>query len=289
MKNKVIISSDSTCDLSPELVEKYGILIDPMPIILGEKVYSDGIDITPDDLFEYSRRTGSLAKTSAHNMQHYHDLFERLTADGSEVVHFDISGSMSGSYNNARMAAQDFPGVCVIDSRNLSTGIGLLVLRAAELARDGMSGSEIADTINGMTDKVDASFVIDTLEFLHKGGRCSSVALLGSNLLKLKPCIEVVEGAMGVGKKYRGKIEDVMVEYVRARLADTSDIDLSRIFITHTCENDETVKRVRAEVEKLADFDEILETRAGCTVSVHCGPNTLGVLFIRKNPIRSER
>lgn len=285
MERKVIISCDSCADLSQELVEKYNIAVNPMPIMLGDKQYADGVDIQVEDLFKYARETKQLAKTSAQNTAFFENYFNNLTADGSEVVHFTISSSMSGSYNFARIAAAGIDGVYVIDSANLSTGIALLALKACELAEEGKSGAEIEEEINALKPYVDSSFVIDTLEFLHKGGRCSAVAMLGANVLKLKPCIEVTDGKMDVGKKYRGKIEDVIRTYVKERLASTDDIDLHRIFITHTCGEDAPVVKDVADIVKAAaPFEEVLTTNAGCIVSAHCGPGTLGVLFIRKTP-----
>ena len=285
-ENKVIISCDSTADLSPELIERFGIKVNHLPVIMNDTPYVDGITITPADIFDYYKTTGQLAKTSAHNVQDYLDFFTPFVNEGYSVVHFIISSSMSASFNNARMAASELSGVYVIDSKNLSTGIGLQVLRAAELARDGMDAKSIAEQVSTLWERVDTSFILDTLQFLHKGGRCSSVAALGANLLKLKPCIEVKNGAMDVGKKYRGKLMDVLLEYTEARLKDIDDIELDRIFVTHTCgDNSDLVRAVREKVQQLAPFKEVLETQAGCSVSVHCGPNTLGVLFIRKTPL----
>ena len=283
MNKKVIISCDSTVDLTPELIERFGIVINPMPIIMGDKTLRDGIDVKPADLFDYTKSTGKLATTSAPNTDMYQTMFESLTADGSEVIHFPISSSLSGSYNFARLAAEEVEGVWVVDSQNLSTGIALLALKASELVAEGLSAAEIVEQINALVPKVDASFVIDTLEFLHKGGRCSAIAMLGANVLKLKPCIEVTNGAMGVGKKYRGKMADVLKTYVDERLAEIDDIDTSRIFVTHTCTDPAMAQAIIDQVAATGKFDEILTSTAGCTVSAHCGPNTLGILYMRKS------
>ena len=210
MKKQIIISSDSTCDLSRELIDRYNIRILPMGVTLGDNSYRDGVDITPDDLYAYVEKTGQLPKTSAINMAENADYFEELTRDGSAVIHFTISASMSATYNNARMAAEDFEDVYVVDAKNLSTGSGLLVLAAAEMAQQGLEAKEIAQKVSELADYVDASFVVDNLEYLAKGGRCSAVAAFGANLLQLKPCISVKNGAMGVSKKYRGKFEKVL-------------------------------------------------------------------------------
>ncbi len=283
MSKKVRISCDSIVDLSQELVDRYSIVINPMPVTVGDKQHFDGVDVHPEDLFNFTRETGELAKTSAPNTAAYAELFEKLTADGDEVIHFAISSSMSGSYNFARLAAEDFDGVYVVDSANLSTGSGLLALKACDYAADGLSAAEIVEKIEELKPCVDASFVVDTLTFLHKGGRCSAVAMLGANLLKLKPCIEVTAGAMDVGKKYRGKIGDVMKNYAEERLAFAADVNTDRCFVTSTCEDDEIPEMIADIVRASGIFKEVLITKAGCTVSAHCGPNTLGVLFIRNS------
>lgn len=282
---KIIISSDSTCDLSPELKEKYGISIIPLGVTLGTNVYRDGVDITPDDIYAHHAKTGELPKTTATNVGEGIEYFEELTKDGDAVIHFTISSTMSSTYNNSCMAADDFDNVYVIDAQNLSTGSGLLVLAAAEMAQSGMEATAIVEKIEALRSCVDASFVIDSLEYLHKGGRCSALAMLGANLLKLKPCIEVKEGSMGVGKKYRGMYGRVLSEYVDERLQNVDDIDTSRVFVTHAGCDPEIVNAVVEQVKAKGIFKEVLLTRAGCTVSSHCGANTLGVLFIRKSPI----
>ena len=285
MSINISITSDSTCDLSSELKERYNIGILPLGVTLGDKNYLDGVDITPDDIYEHHAKTGELPKTSAANMSDCIDFFQKFVDEGKAVIHFTISSEMSSTYNNSRMAAEEFDNVYVIDSKNLSTGGGLLVVAAAEMAAKGMEPATIAEEVRKLVDCVDASFVIDSLEYLHKGGRCSAVAMLGANLLKLKPCIEVKNGSMGVGKKYRGKFLDVLKTYAAERIGDGSGIDLDRVFVTHAGCDKEIVDTVVAEVKKLAPFKEVFVTRAGCTISSHCGRNTLGVLFIRNNPI----
>ena len=281
MSKKVIIASDSTCDLSPELIEKYGIKILPLSVRLGENDYKDGVDVTPDDIYEHYRKTGELPKTAAVNVSDFADFFESATEAGSEVVVFTISALMSSTYNNARLASEDFNGVYAVDTKNLSTGGGLLVLKAADMAAEGYTAEEIAKTCEALTDKVDASFVIDDLEFLYKGGRCSALERFGANLLKLKPCITVKDAKMGVGKKYRGNFADVLPKYVEDRIGDGSEIEKGRVFVTHAgC--DMNVVNGCVEQVKALGFEEVLITRAGCTISSHCGQNTLGVLFLRK-------
>lgn len=283
--SKIIISSDSTCDLSAELKEKYGIKIIPLGITLGTQVYRDGVDITPEDIYAHHEKTGELPKTTASNVGECIDYFTELKKDGDTIIHITISSKMSSTYNNTCMAAEEFDDVYVIDAQNLSTGSGLLVLAAAEMAQSGMAAADIVAKLEELKPCVDASFVIDSLEYLHKGGRCSALAMLGANLLKLKPCIEVKNGSMGVGKKYRGAYGRVLSEYVDERLQNVDDIDTSRVFVTHAGCDEDIVNAVVEQVKSKGIFDEVLLTRAGCTVSSHCGANTLGVLFIRKSPI----
>ena len=268
MNKSIIIASDSTCDLSAELIDRYQIRVLPLGVTLGDEVYRDGVDVTPDDIYAYHAKTGRLPKTSAINVAESADFFAELTRDGAPVIFFTISSSMSATYNNARMAAEEFENVYVVDSKNLSTGNGLLVVAAAEMAKRGMEAEEIAAKASALADCVDASFIVDNLEYLAKGGRCSSVA------------------AMGVGKKYRGKFGKVLLEYVAERLADGEDVDLDRVFVTHAGCDAEIVESVVEAVKKTLPFKEVFVTRAGCTISSHCGANTLGVLFVRKTPLR---
>lgn len=290
MTQKIIISCDSTADLSAELLERFDIRVSPLSIVKDEQTLKDGIDITQQDIFKYKEQTGKLLKTCAPNLAECENTlkgYKEEFGDDCSIIHFDISSEMSSTYANYVNAAEDFSDVYIVDSRNLSTGIGLLVLRAAELRDKGLSAKEIFDEINNLRDKVDATFVIDTLEYLHKGGRCSTVAMLGANLLKLKPEIEVRGGNMSVGKKYRGKIGDCFLNYVKDMLTDVDSIETDRIFVTHTVDEDkmDMVDSVVKLVKELVPFKEVLVTRAGCTVSVHCGPNTLGILFIRKSNV----
>lgn len=285
MDKKIVITSDSTTDLSAELKERYGVQIIPLSVTLGDITYRDGVDIDPDRVYEHHAKTGELPKTVAANMMECVDFFKQWTDKGLSVIHFSLSSKMSATYNNARMAAEELENVYVVDTANLSTGGGLLVIAAAEMAAKGMEAKDIFDEVQKLIPCVDASFIIDNLEYLHKGGRCSAVAMLGANLLKLKPCIEVKNGSMGVGKKYRGRFGDVLLTYAEERIGDGSDIDLDRVFVTHAGCDKEIVDNVVEKVKSLAPFKEVFVTRAGCTISSHCGRNTLGVLFIRKQPI----
>lgn len=286
MANKILLSSDSTTDLSAELIERYNVHINPLLITMGDKSYIDGVEAKPDDLYEFAARTGTLAKTAAVGVGEHIEFFENLTKDGDEVLYFTVSSSMSANFNNARLAAESVRGVYVIDTKNLSTGGGLLVLAAADMIEKGLSAAETAERVSALADNVDASFVVDDLNYLAKGGRCSSVAALGANLLKLKPCIVVKNGAMGVEKKYRGKFADVLKTYISERLADADDIDLNRVFVTHAGVDGEILDSAVEQVKSLLPFKEVFATRAGCTISAHCGKNTLGVLFVRKTPLK---
>lgn len=286
MSENIKITCDSTCDLSNELLEKYDITVCPLTVNMGEDSFRDGIDATPDDIYNYYEKTGKLAKTAAVNMVEYEEFFKKNLKPDGAIIHFCISSSMSVTYNNARLAAENVGNVYVIDTANLSTGSALLALKACDMREQGMAAADIAEKLEEIKKNVDASFVIDSLLYLYKGGRCSGVAALGANLLKLKPCIEVKGGAMGVGKKYRGKFDAVLKQYAAERLENAEDIDMRRVFVTHAGCDPQLVEDIVALVKSTLPFEEILVTRAGCTVSTHCGRNTLGVLFVRKSPIQ---
>mgnify|MGYP002627188232 CR=1 FL=1 len=276
------ISADSTCDLSPELIERYGIAITPLTIIKDGKPYVDGVEITPDDIYQYVNETGKLCNTAAVSTGEYIDFFTSQLESADAVIHFTISSDMSACFQNAQLAAADIPGVYPVDARNLSTGIGQLALDAAVLADKGLDAEEIVSILNDKKEKLDVSFLIDTLTYLWKGGRCSGVAALGANLLGLKPCIEVKNGEMGVGKKYRGNLKKCLVQYVHDRLEGRDDIDTTRIFITDSGVSEEIRQAVHEAVAECQPFEEICHTRAGSTISNHCGPNTLGILYYHK-------
>ncbi len=277
------ILSDSTCDLSKELVQKYDLGIIPLYVRLGDEEYLDGVNISPEELYKWSDEHGETPKTAAASVE---DISKYLDPDSSdEYIIFTISSSMSASFNNVRLAAEDLEmsdRVYVIDSANLSTGIGLLVLYAAEMAKAGKSAKEIVQEIENTKAKVRASFVIDTLVYLHRGGRCSGVAALLGTALKLHPRIAVADGAMHPEKKYRGSSKRFVLDYVRDMEAELKNARPERVFITHSGCDREIVEAVRDYLSGLGIFDEILETRAGGVVSSHCGPGTLGVLFIAK-------
>ena len=280
MKYKIL--SDSTCDLSPDLVRRYDIGILPLIVVKADQEYLDGQTITPKDIFDHVAAGGSLCSTAARSVAAYQEAFARYAGEYDGVVHINISSDFSSSYQNACIAAQDFDNVRVVDSRNLSTGQGLVVLKACELAKSAQSVDQLKAELDAFTPRVEASFVLDKLEYMVKGGRCSSAAALGANLLNLKPSIEVKDGKMSVVKKYRGKYDRCLQNYVKDRLENREDIDRGTLFITHTPVSDECLEAVQEAVRECGRFDNIYETEAGCTVSCHCGPGTLGVLFVRK-------
>ena len=285
MSEKILITSDSTTDLSQELIERYNVQIIPLGVTMGDKTYADGVDINPEIIYENYEKTGELPKTSAANIDQCIEFFKKYVDEGYTLIHFTISSQMSSTYQNAVIAGEEVGNVYVVDTKNLSTGGGLLVCAAGDMLTLGKSAEEIALECSKLAAFVDASFIVDDLEFLHKGGRCSAVAKFGANVLKLKPCIVVKDGSMGVASKYRGNFLSVLLKYINDRIGDASDISLDRIFITHAGCDDEICDACVEEVKKLAPFKEVLLTRAGCTVSAHCGRNTLGVLFIRNTPV----
>lgn len=279
---KIKISSDSTCDLSKEYIEEHNIGIVPLVVIKNGENFRDGIDITPDVIFAHVNGGGDLCTTSAANVNDYMNVFEQYTKEYDAVIHINIGSGFSSSYQNACLAAKEFENVYVVDSMNLSTGHGLVVVEAVKMAENGEKPEKIYEALNDLVPRVEASFVLDRLDYMVKGGRCSAVAALGASLLQLKPCIEVVDGKMGVCKKYRGSYEKALGNYVKDRLQDRENIDTERIFVTHTETPDTVVDSVKAKVNEYKTFDIVDETVAGCTVSCHCGPNTLGILFVRK-------
>lgn len=278
---KIKILSDSTCDLSPEILDRFNISIIPLYVIKDGKTHSDGIDITTADIFEHVAAGGDLCTTAAINIAEYQRWFAETLKEYDGIIHINISSEFSCCYQNACLAAEDYPNVRVIDSRNLSTGQGLVVLEACRLASEYDDLDKIKTELDAYTSKVEASFLLDQLNYMVKGGRCSTVAALGANLLSLKPCIEVKDGKMSVVKKYRGNYAKCLSTYVKDRLCDRNDIDKSTLFITHTPVSDACLAAVNEAVDTYGNFETVYRTEAGCTVSCHCGPGTLGVLFVR--------
>ena len=281
---KIRISADSTCDLSPEQIQEHHIAIIPLHINMGGKSYQDGIDITPKEIFAHVAAGNPLCSTSAVSIGEYRAFFQEQLKDADALIHVNIGSGFSSTHQNAVAAAEGMDNVCVIDSRNLSTGHGHVVMEACRLAEAGTDIHDIEAQLNELAPRVDTSFLLDRLEYRVKGGRCSSVVALGANLLHLKPCIEVIDNKMIVGKKYRGNYVKCMDRYVRERLTAVDDIIYEDIFITHTPVSDEILKTVRAAVNDCGKFKHIYETKAGCTISCHCGEGCLGILYVHKNP-----
>ena len=275
--SNVKVSSDSISDLG-RLFEERGIARLPIPIVLGDRTGLDG-DITPSDIYDFFDRTKTTPKTSAITPEEYYNFFSTQTEDGSELVHFTISSEMSSCYRNAVAAGERCKGVYVVDSRNLSTGAGLLVLYADDLAKAGLSGAEIKAKADARSGAVQASFVVDTMTFLYRGGRCSGVAAFIASVLKIKPCIAVTGGKMEVCQKYRGSTDKAIVKYVADTLRSYPDPDLKYVFVTHTSARPEVVETVKREVLAVFPSANIIETIAGATVTSHCGKGTLGVLY----------
>jgi len=277
------IISDSTCDLPSHLLAKHNISLVSLTVIKNDEQFKDGITITPADIFAHVAAGGDLCTTSANSVGEYADVFGSYAKEYDGVIHINISAHFSSCYQNACLAAEEFNNVRVVDSKNLSSGQGLVVLKACELVESGMGLDDIVDALNEYTSKVEASFVLDQLAYMVKGGRCSSAAALGANLLNLKPCIEVRDGKMSVVKKYRGNYAKCLANYVKDRLDGRCDqLESNRIFVTCTTVSDDCYSTVMNAVKEYGNFETIEESIAGCTVSCHCGPSTLGVLFVRK-------
>ena len=282
----VKIVADSTCDLSPELVERYKVTILPLHILLGEKEFEDGKTIQPDEIYEWSDANKMTPKTSAPSMEAAVETFRTILEEGNEIVSFAISESMSTSANVMRLAAEELEAaerVTVIDSANLSTGIGLLVVEAAIMAQEGKEAAQIKERMTELIPRVRASFVVDTLVYLHRGGRCGGLSAMLGAAIKLHPRIIVSNGNMSSDRKYRGKLKAVVLNYTKDLEAGMRDAMPERVFITHSGCKQEIVDAVREYLQTLGIFQEILVTRAGGVVSSHCGPGTLGVLYIARN------
>lgn len=276
------ITTDSTCDLPAALLEQYDVTVIPLGIVKGDHLYKDGVDITPADIAAHVDGGGAITTTNAVNVADYEALFREMTGKYDAVIHLNIGPDFSCCHQNAVLAAEEVPNVHVVSSENLSVGHGMMVLWAAEAARAGKSVEEILALLTDLTPRLEMSFVLDRLDYMKKGGRCSAVTALGANLLKLHPCIEVIDGKMSVVKKYRGSIEKVVADYLRDRLEGRTDVDTSRVILVDTCPDDHLASIARDILVKDGRFGEIVETKAGCTIFSHCGPGTLGILLVRK-------
>ena len=278
----VILTSDSVCDLSEEMCRQLNVKVIPLTVIEGDESFKDGVDITPDRIYDIYREEGLLPKTTAISPQEFLDFFGPLVEEGYEIVHLDISSKLSGTYQNACIAAAELGSIHVIDTCHLTTSMGLLLMEGCRLRDAGKSAQEIADHLEACKEKLVTTFVVDTLEFLWKGGRCSGVTALGANLLKIRPCLEMQDGELKVGKKYRGSMEKVYEQYIR-ELLNRDDIDLRAGILTHSGGiSQEVLDRLAQLVKALIPFENLYIMRAGCTVTSHCGPGTLGMIFITK-------
>ena len=281
----VVITADSPCDLPKNIIDDRNIIITPLTILLGNNSYNDGVNIQPNDIYHYVDMTGILPKTAALSPSIYCELFEYLTKAGKQVVHIGLSSGISSTFHNAQLAASEFDDVYCIDSKALCTAMGLLVLKACDLRDEGLNAQQICEKLNDIVPKISTTFIVNSLDYLHKGGRCSGVAKFGANVLGIKPSIiaNLDDGTLSVGKKYRGKINMVYKQYVNDCLADSENIDKSRVVIANSGGIDEeTLKDIRKQVKSLAKFDETIFADAGCTISSHCGPGTLAIFYIKK-------
>lgn len=279
---KIKITCDSTCDLTPELYSKINADIIPLGVLLGDELKKDGVDVSVQELYDYVDRTGVLPKTSAISEYEYLEKWRPYVEDGYSVIHFNISSSISACHQNARIAAEELGNVYPIDTLSLSSGSGMLALKAFELSQEGLSAAEIVAQIYEWRRRLDVSFVLQTLEYLQKGGRCSSVLAFGANLLKLRPEIVLQpDGSMDVGKKYRGSAFKSITDYVRGRLEGRDDVDKSVVFVVNSYADEEAVKETVRIVKEDYGFKEVYQTKAGSTISSHCGAGTLGIMFYK--------
>lgn len=281
----VIITADSTCDLPSQFIEQNNIIILPLSVLLGDKSYYDGIDVFPKDIYAYVEKTGILPKTSAVTPAQYYEVFEKAHEEGKAVVHIGLSSAISSSYQNACIAAGEFDDIYCIDSKSLCTAMGLLVLKACDFRAKGFDAKKIANRVNALVPKVSTTFVLDNLEYLHKGGRCSAVTKFSANILGIKPSIAVdpATGTLDVAKKYRGKMDVVYKQYINDCLRDINKIDTSRIVIANSGGiSPDIISFAKGVIEGKAKFGEIILADAKCTISSHCGPRTLAIFYIKK-------
>lgn len=276
------ITTDSTCDLPEALLREYDITVLPLGIVKGEGLFRDGVDIHPADIAAHVDAGGAITTTNAVNTADYLDCFSRLLKTCDAVIHVNLGAKISSCHQNARIAAAELSNVYVADSANITVGMGELVLRAARAARAGHTPEEILAELEDLRRRMEVSFVLDRLDYMKRGGRCSAVTAIGANLLKLHPCIEVVDGKLAVTKKYRGSMERVVSDYLHDRLDGRDDIDTERIWLVDSAFGPELADAARAVLQADGRFGEILESKAGCTIFSHCGPNTVGLAILRR-------
>ena len=278
---KIKILSDSTCDLPVELTEKYDIDLLPLSVIKDDQQYIDGVTITPEEIFRHVARGGSLCSTAARNVEDYRENFKKYSADYDGVVCINIGSNFSSCYQNASIAASEFPNVVAVDSMSLSTGQGRVTVKAAELAETAEDLQQLKADLEEYATHIEISFLLNRLDYMAKGGRCSSATALGANLLHLRPCIEVRDGKMTVVKKYRGSYDKCLYNYVKDRLSGREDICWDMLFLTRTEVSDLCYTTVKDAIREFGHFEKVYEGHTGCTVACHCGPDTLGIVFAR--------
>ena len=283
--NNIAITTDSTCDLPQELIEENEITVIPLTVLLGDSVYRDGVDIKPADIYAYVDKTGELPKTSAVTPAEYYEVFKKLVDEGKKVVHIGFSSGLSSSFQNASVASSELDDVYCVDSKTLCTAQGLLVLKACDFRAKGLDAKKIADKVTKLVPKVSATFVLDGLEYLHKGGRCSTVARFGANVLGIKPSIAVDNqtGKLEVAKKYRGKTDIVYKQYITDRMNEIKRIEPDRVVIAESGGvSPKILAFAKGVIEGKDKFNQVIVTDAGCTISSHCGPKTLAIFYIKK-------
>ena len=278
---RIKVTADSTCDLNSQILAEHDITLTPLIVIKNNEEFYDGETITPDDIFAHVDNGGSLCSTAARSVGYYQEVFEKYASEYDGVIHISIGSGFSSSYQNASLAAEEFDNVRVVDSQNLTTGQGFVVLEAVKLAKTVQSMDELHQKLVDFSSRVEVSFVLDRLDYMVKGGRCSAAAALGANLLNLKPCIEVKDGKLGVVKKYRGNYSKCLTTYIKDRLEGRDNLDGRLVFVTSTPVAPEAYTAAMQTISQYGNFETILETQAGCTVSCHCGPGTLGIIFVR--------
>jgi len=282
MPKKIVITADSPVDLTPELAEKFNIAVIPLYVTIEDKTYKDGVDIFPEDIFKKYHEYGILPHTSAIPISDYSEFFSGFVQNGFAVVHLSLSSEISSTYQNAVIASDGLNDVYIVDSRSLSMGITLLAVKASEMRNNGLEALEIAEALTALREHIHASFVVDKLDFLRKGGRCSALTALGANVLGIHPCIEMQNGILKLAKKYRGKIETVQLQFLADQLSASDNIDLEKAFICHSGIPADQLEVLRKLSKKSRNFSEVLVTQAGCTISTHCGPNCVGISFLEK-------
>lgn len=280
---KVVITTDSSSDIPAEMALKLGVAILPIHITVGDRSYIDnGVDITPQDIYAANDNDGVAAKTAALSFAEYYDFFKQFTDTGCSVVHLSLGAGYSSTYQNSVMAAAELEDVYSIDSRTLHTGILLQILHACQLRDSGLDAAAIAADLAETSKKVRTSFVISRVDYLARGGRCSSVTALGANLLSIRPAVEQVDGKLKVCKKYRGKLTSCCCQYAKEALTSHGEPDKRWVTVSHSGIAQETLDAVIETVKQTVDFDEVIVLHAGCTICAHCGPDTLSVCFIEK-------